>query len=664
MRADPSTFPPTPVPSPPPAGARNVLHIIVDDLRPDLAPFGPTFMSTPALAALASSGTLFSRAYTNIAVCSPSRMSFLTGRRPGTTSCWNFINHFRQAECREEAGVGLDDATLRTVAIGDGGAGQCCSHCVADPSCGAWTMNAGGCHLKAAATQRTSAPNAISGVRGGVAMRGWTSLPGAFLRTGYATRGSGKVWHTEEGGNGPAPWDGQGMPPLQDPPSWSRIPNATMGDVNAVAPMWPCAGGAKNGTSACTEQGDADGVPGVGVKPFEDAVIGSDARLALAQMAAARSGGGPPFYLAVGFRKPHLPQRHPSAYDALYPPIANTTLARYGVLDASVPPIAYHTTSLAQSPYVPLETQRARTIRHDYYAAISWVDHEVGRLLAALDATGLANDTLVLFHGDHGWSLGEHGEWVSGEGAAVLPSGGCWCCAVTVLPSIHQCKSHSNIVVQEKFSNWEHGARVPLVIRAPWVTGAAGSRSDALAELVDVMPTVLELAGVAPPPGETLEGQSLVPAIEAAAAHLPVPTTMRPYALTVYPRCPASTNASLMWQDNDCLYVERSRFVAMGVSLRTDRYRYTEWSRWNGSALSPMWDTDPIGVELYDHQGDDGSSFDGPYEVVNHADDPAYAAIRAQLATTVRAAYGGAATSGEISWLSNTVGDAQREHEA
>jgi len=193
----------------------------------------------------------------------------------------------------------------------------------------------------------------------------------------------------------------------------------------------------------------------------------------------------------------------------------------------------------------------------------------------------------------------------------------------------------------EKFTNWETGTRVPLMIRAPWVEGSRGVRElDTLAELVDVYPTIAELAGVPLPAGEVFDGQSLVPAMLAASRGLPPPTTLRNFSLSVYPRCPADTqNISSMWRANDCLYVERTAFFSMGVTLRTENYRYTEWALWNGSSLQPRLDEEPIGVELYDHTNDAGTDFDGPYEVVNLANNPSYASVKKQLAAFLRTVY-------------------------
>jgi arylsulfatase A-like enzyme len=187
----------------------------------------------------------------------------------------------------------------------------------------------------------------------------------------------------------------------------------------------------------------------------------------------------------------------------------------------------------------------------------------------------------------------------------------------------------------EKFTNWEFGTRVPLIIRAPDVPGSAGRNVSDIVSLVDVFPTLAELAGIPVPSSDHLDGTSLAPLLNSSA-----PANASAYALSVYPRCPASANASLYWQDNDCMTTERTAFRFMGLSLRTPRWRYTEWLPWNAS-LQADWYTPgaAAGVELYDHAGDDGTTFDGPWEQANLAGDPAHAAVQAQLAATLHAVY-------------------------
>jgi len=141
----------------------------------------------------------------------------------------------------------------------------------------------------------------------------------------------------------------------------------------------------------------------------------------------------------------------------------------------------------------------------------------------------VANETLVIVHADHGWSLGEHREW-------------------------------------EKFTNWEHGTRVPLSVMAPWAAGSAGTVVSDVVQLVDVFPTMAELAGVPAPASYGLDGASLAPYVVGSGGN------GSQWALSVYPRCPAHlANASQWWRDNDCMQVERSALAFLGASLRTSR---------------------------------------------------------------------------------------------
>ncbi len=605
VRPPTGSVPPVP-PATPPVGAKNVLYILVDDMRPDAAPFGQAFMHTPNLSKFARSkgAVVFNRTYTGIAVCSPSRMSSLTGRYPHRTLTWNFVNHFRQSTCVERTGVTYGTGAGTPVHIFDGGAGQCCSLCSASAACVTWTLTGHSCMLYNASTAATPAAGSISGHRGTNATRSFVSLPEHFTRSGFLTLSSGKVFHTEEGGSGPPPWDapGSGMPPLQDPPSWSFAGKFSMANVNALAPMRPCEG---TGSSPCSINATAEGaVDPTTTFRFCDEIIGDDAIAKLRIAAAERKSAGTPFFLAVGFRKPHLPFRHPAPYDALYPDVADIILAKHQTMGRKIPPVAYHSTSLAVDPYVPLPATQAKLLRRDYYSSISWTDFQIGRVLNELDVLGLTDDTAVVFHADHGWSLGELGEW-------------------------------------EKFTLWEAGTRVPMIVRAPWLNNTVPSSAE-IVELIDVFPTLAALAGAPIPASYGLDGSSFVPALTQAKT----PTAAPPkhsgaYALSVYPRCPANvTDPSLFWRDNDCLLTERTLFAIMGLSLRVTDYRYTEWRWWNSTNLSPAWDLPPIGVELYDHTGDTGgpSAFD-EFEFVSVADEPAYAAVQLALAGTLKEVY-------------------------
>lgn len=228
--------------------ARNVLYLVFDDLRPDLSFYGADWMDTPHLQRLADSGTAFDRAYSQETVCSPSRMSFTTGRRPNTTQAWNFLNHIRQAECPSTApGVLLSGTPLPGTRHrngisfmglkpgASGGSAQCCTDCFASPGCAGWQLRNRTCTLFSAVHGGSRAPCdndgvesvCISGEGGGMRLPRWTTLPQHLREQGWLTLGVGKYFHDTNNGLGvlgdaryPA---GGGLPPEADPTSWSNV---------------------------------------------------------------------------------------------------------------------------------------------------------------------------------------------------------------------------------------------------------------------------------------------------------------------------------------------------------------------------------------------------------------------------------------------------------
>jgi len=202
---------------------------------------------------------------------------------------------------------------------------------------------------------------------------------------------------------------------------------------------------------------------------------------------------------------------------------------------------------------------------------------------------------VVTLHSDHGWSLGEHGEW-------------------------------------QKFSNFEHGTRVPLIVRAPWLVKSAGARTSVLAELVDIFPTLAELAN-APLTRRTtqsIDGTSLVPVLREPGDKV-LADALKPYALSQYMRCPR--DPAVPQKANDCLMTDRSQIAVMGYTIRTKTHRYTQWATWNGSALAPIWSAPrwpDLGEELYSHEDDDGFDFDSFENYNCNASEP-------QTAATLRA---------------------------
>merc|ERR1711871_1322402 len=237
----------------------------------------------------------------------------------------------------------------------------------------------------------------------------------------------------------------------------------------------------------------------------------------------------------------------------------------------------------APLPYRPRPKSEQQIARRYYRAAVSWMDYLVGRLVSELDDLNLTSTTAVVFHSDHGWHLGEHGVW---------------------------CKQ----------SNSELVARAPLIISVPWLEGSQGKRVDALVELVDPMPTTLDLMGLKSlvPDFDQLEGTSFLPLL----MNPDTPAeNWKTAVFTQYPRCKgtksltdkADSGTLLPWDfptNNPCTQVPAKNFAAMCYSIRTLRWRYTRWVQWNGAQKAPIWDA-VVGEELYDHQGDTGDDTDG-----------------------------------------------------
>ena len=232
-----------------------------------------------------------------------------------------------------------------------------------------------------------------------------------------------------------------------------------------------------------------------------------------------------PFFLAVGFWKPHAHFNAPKKYWDLYRQ-SEIELAANPQPPKDVPAIALHDgreigRSFKGRPGGKPTDQDAIALRHGYYAATTYVDAQIGKVISALDRLGLGKNTIVVFWSDHGFHLGEHGLWA-------------------------------------KTSNFELDARVPFIIAAPGHAG--GQRSRSLVELLDLYPTLADLCGLDPP--DHLEGKSLRPVLENPRA------TVKPAAYTWHPR-PAYPPSG---KDP----------TAMGYSMRTPTHRYTEWRRFPG----------------------------------------------------------------------------------
>lgn len=239
-----------------------------------------------------------------------------------------------------------------------------------------------------------------------------------------------------------------------------------------------------------------------------------DGQLADEAIAVLRRMKQRPFFIGLGFARPHLPFVAPKKYFDLYDP-AKLPLAAVVTTPAGMPPLASADSGELRTQYRgvpatgPIPEPLARDLLHGYLACASYVDAQVGRVLDELDRLGLSSNTIVIFTSDHGFHLGDLGQW---------------------------CKA----------TNFEVATRVPLIVRAPGMK-AQGERSRVLVELVGLYPTLCDLANLPKP--DHLEGASFAP-------------------LLAEPEKPLFDAALSQFPRNG----------VMGRSLRTDRHRYTEWA--------------------------------------------------------------------------------------
>ena len=346
------------------------------------------------------------------------------------------------------------------------------------------------------------------------------TLSQAFQNAGYFAARVGKIYHY----NVPASIGTDGF---DDPPSWNQTINPKGRDKDEEDKIFNAEPHRK--ISAALSWLAADGTD-------EEQTDGMIATEAIELMKKKRDQ---PFFLGVGFFRPHTPYVAPKKYFDLYP-IDEMRLPYSPPGDREDIPTA----AFAHNCPIPnynLERPVLLKATQAYYACVSFIDAQVGRLLGALDELGLSENTIVVFWSDHGYHLGEHN--------------GVW----------------------QKRTLFEQSARSPLIIRAPGKS--SGQASPRIVEFVDIYPTVTSLAGVAGP--ENLAGKDLTPLLENPIAK------WDGFAITQVLR-PADNRLSSQ---------------VMGCSIRTHRWRFTEWA--NGEQ----------GTELYDHHAD-------PMEFDNLAIDP------------------------------------------
>ena len=399
----------------------NVLFIAVDDLKPLLSCYGESQMITPNIDRLAKMGTVFMNNYCQQAVCAPTRASLLTGQRPDYTRIWDLKTQLRDM-----------------------------------------------------------VPNVVT-------------LPQYFKENGYTTATIGKMF------------DQRSVDKGMDVPSWT-IPAVSYGKFpNNYAAGFekPVNGYQLPETKAKIAKIEADaksrGLTGIELTEFlannkgpavESADVPDDAYMdgVVAKNAIEMLGkfakDEKPFFYAVGFVKPHLPFISPKKYWDLYDR-SKIKISGVQQMPVGAPDYAAQNSGELYNGYFSSNFERfdskatsqseaiQRELIHGYYASVSYMDAQVGKLLDELKKQGLDKNTIIVLWGDHGWHLGDHGLWC-------------------------------------KHDNYEQATKAPLIIASPAFKG--DQKAQGLSEFVDIFPTLTEMAGLKTP--SDLAGKSLVPVLK------------------------------------------------------------------------------------------------------------------------------------------------------
>lgn len=470
----------------------NVLFIPIDDLKPMLGCYGDTTIKTPNIDRLANRGMVFMNNHCQQAICGPTRASLMTGLYPDTTRVYDLSTRMRD-------------------------------------------MN----------------PDILT-------------IPQYFRQMGYETTGLGKTY------------DDRCVDEKLDAPSWSIPYDASQVGGELVfaekasrAPFEyqhpetvrlyrkaskSLAEASKNG-----EKKDANSfyhsVPGsrpafesmdVPDNAYFDGAMTLGAMKAMEKLAAGKK----PFFLSVGYLKPHLPFTAPKKYWDLYDPEA-IPVAEFMKMPEGAPGLGYQPgwelrqmyTGVPEDEILPEDYQR--TLVHGYMACVSYIDGQIGLLLDKLDELGIADNTIICLWGDHGWHLGDHNMWC-------------------------------------KHSNFEQATRSPLIIAAPGLK-RQGVRTSAPTEFVDIFPSLCELAGLEVP--SHLPGKSLVPLMDGREKQV------KAFALSQYDR------------------MHEGR-AYMGYAVRDERFRYVGWYKikdqqaWWKKKRDFGLTEEPAFVELYDYRND------------------------------------------------------------
>lgn len=494
----------------------NILFIAVDDLKPILGCYGNTLIKTPNIDRLAKISTVFNKNYCQQAICGPTRASIMTGTRPDVTQVWNLTTQMRDVN-----------------------------------------------------------PNLLT-------------LPQYLISQGYETSGIGKIYHPSSalGGVDPVSWS---IPYLKSkesdfPAEFGSPANGQYQLQETKARMTPeiIAERKKQSKDLAANDENPKSIKGPSVEcidvPDNAYQDGVNALIAKEQIIKL-SKGDKPFFMAVGFSKPHLPFVSPKKYWDLYKR-EDMPIASFQEHSKNGPLIAYHqsgelrnyldipefATLPSDSLRIGLKLEKQKELIHGYYAAVSYLDAQVGVLLNTLESLGTLNNTIIVLWGDHGWHLGDHDLW-------------------------------------HKHTNFEEATRAPLIIAGP---GIKSGKTNSLSEFVDVFPTICDLAGVPIP--YKLDGLSLKPLM------LNNNAKVNDYSISQYPR---------KLKKLEMIKKGYTDSKMMGYSLRTDKYRFTIWMN-NFTSKQPFNESQVYASEMYDYVKD-------PLEKINVVNDKDYVVISKEL---------------------------------
>lgn len=460
----------------------NVLFLFADDLRPELGCYGCQHVLSPHIDRLAAMGCQFEKCYVQISLCNPSRASMLTGKRPDELSVWGLDVHFRE--------------------------------------------------------QR---PDVVT-------------LPQYFMQQGYHTAAIGKIYHNDK----------------PDPASWSepRIcidgypydPDAVYRDDGNLHYLEQRKETIRQeGTEAqyldpfgqWYLKADASEAPDVPDNAYYD---GAQTEVAIEKLSEL-AGKDQPFFFALGYYRPHLPFNVPKRYWDLYDR-ETIELAEFDLPPLGAPRVALNTLRELrgyrdmQEAKHPLDGQLnaadSRLLRHGYFASVSYIDAQIGKVLDHLERLTILDNTIIVLWGDNGWKLGDYGSWC-------------------------------------KMTNYEMDTRVPLIIK-PARTAFEGGPREQIVESLDIYPTLCDLSGLASP--DNLAGESFAHLIADAKA------SGKQHAFSQFLRYG-------IWKEPDSK-------EAMGYSIRTHDWRYVEWfhSDSNHAFATELYDISTQGLEQQNLSGE------------------------------------------------------------